>query len=128
MCLERKTKQKRITEGWKVFRVLDDGLYGTICCTEKAFPVGKWLNEEDYRPFHDLAALTTSGPGEAYPVGWHVFVDRKDAEAWSGAGTAIKKVKLLMVTTTGRQLVSFPASGPVYGNVQVCRYMKILPD
>ena len=88
MCLERvkavyERTNKTICTRYKVFAVYKDENGKRLCSPlmfdkNKPLPLGKWLDEKDYRLLGTTGRLT-SGDSVPYPVGWHVFVEEKEA-------------------------------------------------
>lgn len=85
MCLSKvdriyKGTSKKVDSGYKVFRVNSNGeLRPLFMDSEKNLPEGEWLDEKLYRETITPHELMTKQK-EPYPLGWHVFVDRADAE------------------------------------------------
>jgi hypothetical protein len=128
MCLRCLNKQKRITEGWKVFEEKNNLLFSPIRGRGNYLPVGKWLDEKNYR-FNPLIQTLRTDTEESYQTGWHVFVKKEDAEAWKSVFQIVRKVKVFMVVATGVQNVY--VSGTFHRtprNTQVCKSIKIIPE
>jgi len=103
MCLKIVDKDtKEVTEGWKVFKVSDDKLYGTYIPYK--FETNKWIKDSS-NYFIEL------NKNIKYRTGFHFYLNKKDAEdearywrIWNKKHKfVIKKVKVRNVTATGKQ-------------------------
>ena len=117
MCLYKLKKIELKTDvGYKLFIKEPQGLcgissirtpkklYSLLYSNNKALETNTWLNEKDYRiNFRKKDKIITNNQ-EAYPVGWHIFLNRKDAEydirehEWN---VIIRKVRFKNVVATG---------------------------
>lgn len=79
---------------------------------ERIVPVGKWISEEKFR--NCISSMVYSGTGVPYPLGWHCFFNKKDAQKWlnnsdskrcwtSSEKLVIRRVKVSEVLTFGEQ-------------------------
>ena len=131
MCLTRVDKiyngtSKEIKIGYKVFDGNDEDLFlsPAFMAVIKKLPVGEWLDERRYRWEISGGGLITT-KGAKYPMGWHVFMRKEDAEdmkKWLDATDSsisyfiIRKVQCKGLLATGRE-----DDAPV----EVYRYIKI---
>ena len=88
--------------GWKVFYKRGRQLTGDVVGIDRARPRGRWLNEVDYR-------AGTPHESVPYPLGWHVFKNRKDAETYAegGNGLVCRPVKYRQAIVTGLQAIGW---------------------
>ena len=109
--------------GWKVFTLGIDRSellgYSFGRYRSKIRPIGKWINEKDFR-ISDRDTLFSNFGDIEYPLGWHIFDDKRGAEEWMGGSSSgamtIKKVRYYGVVAVGEQ------NGY---RVIVARYIKI---
>ena len=85
MCLTRVDKvykgtSRTVRFGYKVFRlyVAESILFSAYSGPAKPLPEEKWLNEKLYRKDENKEFIS-SREGR-YPLGWHVYLDKKDAD------------------------------------------------
>ena len=85
MCLTRvdrvyKGTSRTVRFGYKVFRLYigESILFSAYSGPLKSLPEGKWLNEELYRKDENKKFI--SSREKDYPVGWHIYPDKKDAD------------------------------------------------
>jgi len=110
--------------GWKVFLFMEPPLlphaYGWWITKE--YPVFfEWLKEGDYRKIIKVELFTTDC-GSKYPMGFHVFLTKKDAEEWKYNDNAlvfILPVRFRYIVATGYQ---------DYRKVVVAKEMMILAE
>lgn len=106
MCLENLDPEFNITEGegWKVFMPDENG---------KLYNLG-YLHDVDKKDFfHYLYDTNTwiSDPREyilpaaLYQTGFHLFLNKEDAEAACGNDCCLRKVKFRNVTAKGTQVI-----------------------
>jgi hypothetical protein len=128
MCLEKQTKRKRITEGYKVFKKTWSGHLKSLYQSPKIIEENKWLNELSFRDkkCYDVIYDETDRP---YKKGFHVYDNLKDAQdmrrdlrSVNLCNLVIKKVKVFMIVAQGIQVN--------HADVTVCKSMKVLlsPD
>ncbi len=82
MCLTHQVSKKvmlkalqktKVGSGHKVFQADGFSLWSYIRGNGLALPVGKWLNERDYRLSAGNDRLWASNRSE-YPTGWHIYL------------------------------------------------------
>ncbi len=102
MCLDvvEKTGLDLSGHGWKIFSVRDDKLSGDF--HPNIVPINKWLFEKDFR----LGFYGDSSPSVPYPMGFHIFKFKRDAQTWCKMGGSmfqkIQKVKFRKGHTMGK--------------------------
>jgi len=125
MCLITvlKRKPKKTGIGWKVFCVVNGRLCGEWRSLSRVRPKDKWLKEKAYR---DSNLVTGQLGGETrYPLGWHVFKNKKDAELWNNGifTRGVYRVKYRGAHTQGTQ-----RTGDFILDCIVAKKIKILKE
>ena len=129
MCLNvvSKKKPRETGFGWKVFGMLNGGLYGDCFTIAKVRPIDKWLKEEDYRDAPQKQTIGTGEYGVRYPAGFHIFKRKKDAKEWDFPRcTQIYKVEYRKAHAQGEQRIEL-IGPPIYLDCIVAKEIKILP-
>uniref|UniRef100_A0A6M3JGS3 Uncharacterized protein n=1 Tax=viral metagenome TaxID=1070528 RepID=A0A6M3JGS3_9ZZZZ len=102
MCLSElsynlKEEFRGKTFGWKVFEKgpITKKLFPQIEGLQKVLQLNRWLDELDFRSNKQHKKLSTNNTNHPYPTGWHIFLTRKGARAWSRDcnGNVIRKVE-----------------------------------
>ena len=112
MCLNTKMSKKYQEQyaeqsyGWKVFRKSPSGgLVGEFQNECDKRPIGRMLDEADFRTYF-LSTLPYGGAtNRTYPRGWHIFLLEIDALAWVGGASwlTVRRVKFEEPLAYGRQ-------------------------
>ena len=96
MCICKVDKEtKKITEGWKIFRTIDNKLTGVIY--DFKFKINTWLKDNSN-------IVIKNAINETYQTGFHFYLDKKYAEYLCNKylGTSkIYKVKVRNIVATG---------------------------
>jgi len=105
MCLYKFGKfntRKKI--GFKIFNDENHYLSSYIRGSMKRLPVGKWLNEKDYRDKTDfnMKYLRTEDKYENYKFGWHIYYYKSD-ENYFSSWCVKRKVKFRKIVAKGYQ-------------------------
>lgn len=104
MCIvvDERVEAKESGFGYKVFRRQWEEtpekfeLVGEYCGLHKSRPIGKWLKAEDYEPDEQEQAVPVYEPIQFYTPGFHIFLNRKDADSWrmiGGSELRMRRVK-----------------------------------
>ena len=114
MCMWRRTDNREpnipedtVLEGWKAFAKKGKELmplYMNLSC--RPIPVGKWLHESKFRmpSVKHRTILYCDHRNGTYPIGFHVYEKRKDAEECvADFGGRIRKVKMRTIVAIGEQ-------------------------
>ena len=138
MCLRKviinyKRPQYKVRTGWKVFRATTRWkgqtstkiLKGALFGGDRPLPIGKWINEKDFRVMLDNS-LTTCG-GQEYHAGFHCFAKKDDADYVNqnydfSEFQQARKVRAKGITARGTQ-ENDGTQNPCF----VARWIKILP-
>jgi len=103
MCLDIIDKEtKQVTEGWKIFEAVDNGLIGVYF--KYLLKPNKWIEDQLYYVIFSVC-------NEIYKTGFHFYLDKKDAKKGirrllklnSRRKLKIYKVKVKNITATGIQ-------------------------
>ena len=100
MCLHTVDKEtKEVTEGWKVFRITQQGLEALFY--DFKFTPNKWIKDPETDPIPIYFDVS-------YPTGFHFYFDKKEAEenlkAFVPAShVTILHIKTRNITATGLQ-------------------------
>ena len=106
MCLKKledfnvQLNKVGVGTGYKVFNGKEGRLYGEYARPGKERRVGVWLKEENFRAQRIDTGLERDGV--KYKRGWHIFLTRKDAVAWSVIHQHVRKVKFKGIVAMGR--------------------------
>jgi len=111
MCLDRLTDHKPCKTGYKVFykdgsKIISQVVQDFI---ERApnIPVGKWIDEEDYRPSY-CSGEAIAGRDFTYPFCFHNFHSLADAKKWKNrTNEVIYKVAVRKPVVTGLQTLGY---------------------
>ena len=108
-----------------MFYNINGKLYGEHFNHYKRRPINRWLNSDDYLEDKELLRLMCRTSHEIYPLGWHIFLRKKDAKRWREDSPepyrkdlVIRKVLFKEVVAKGEQIRC---------RVVVAKKIKILP-
>lgn len=117
--------------GWKAFERVP-GLEETYITPVRGFLIsssGQWVTDSNSRELP-----TDQSPPTFYPSGFHIFLKKEDAEAYSiGDDFVVKKVRYAKVVASGIQLFRTPSKCEdaylyYYGPCVVAKEIMILPE
>ena len=103
MCLHNLDKEtKQVTEGWKIFTVIDNKLQGIIYNFK--FKTNKWIED----PKNNSIYYGYKNDDEMrYKTGFHFFINKEDAEndltKFNNVYEKIYKIKVRNIVATGLQ-------------------------
>lgn len=117
MCLTftaKLGKKKPCVKGYKIMYLNGSGhLFGEIFSCGKLRPVGKWLDENDFREYSVTSGYLTSVGGISYEIGWHIYHCKSDALR------LMRRKERLFGSKFGWVIVEVQARKPVAIGVQI---------
>lgn len=110
MCLSSKETFKPCKTGYKIMMKVKRGLIGEFQGLYNYRPMGKWLDEKNYRSLPTSAHIPLPS-GELYPTGWHIY---------HGKRVALQHLKVYRSVRSNYVLVKVSVRTPLLTGLQYC--------
>ena len=141
MCLSTvDTKTRHVSKGYKVVWKTQFNS-GPVCYRSehqglRPIPVGKWVDEADYRTDALQNQITYISVREGtvdYPTGFHVFTSKKSAMLWRGTSkyshiSPVIKVEVRYCVASGTQTIIQLSDCTKQLSVVVAKQIKVIEE